>query len=653
MSEENRRHFETYLDQRRADIGTAIHELWSSREVGVWSSEPYFYTRLAETADKLGQAMFVHDVLREALEVFPDELRLNQMYSLSLVRCGFLPEARDRLAHLVGKGHEDEETLGIFGRVHKEIWLASSGGDPGHPALRTARNLYLKAFRSSRGYYSGINAASLSLVLGDEDTARRLARLVVRICMQSVRGRGAGDYWVLATLGEAQLVLGRQEQAARCYARARKLAGTNYAELASSRRQIKLLSRYVAVDEPVLNGLRIPPVVAFTGHLLDVPGRRNPRFPERAVPAVCRGIESILRSMDAGIGYSSAACGADVLFLEALQARGGESNVVLPFDKPDFFAASVAYAGEEWTRRAERVLAGSVRVDHATRGKYDTDDMLFSYANSLIMGRAILRSRLLETEPHLLAVWDGNDNRTVGGTAQFIRIWKGLQLPLTVIHSRTGETMERPAGRAARSRSPGGGRLIGAPRGRPSRRNVRRGIVAMLFADLVGFSRLAEEQYPRYIQGFLGAVADGLGASRHRPIFRNIWGDAILLVFPDLAAAAEYAVELRDLVRATDWEARGLPRDLAMRIGLHAGPVYYAREPVLGRLNFFGTHVNHAARIEPITSPGNVYASEQFAALLMTRPDCRLDCRYVGVIVLPKEFGSFPIYHLRRKTEME
>jgi len=175
----------------------------------------------------------------------------------------------------------------------------------------------------------------------------------------------------------------------------------------------------------------------------------------------------------------------------------------------------------------------------------------------------------------------------------------------------------------------------------------------MLFADLVGYSRFAEEQYPRYIQGFLGTVAEQLKGSPSRPIFKNIWGDAILFVFRDLLAAAEYAMELRDLVRATAWQELGLPQDLAIRIGLHVGPVYYAREPVLDRLNFFGTHVNQAARIEPVTSPGNVYASEQFAAFLLAEPDSGLDCRYVGVIVLPKDFGSYPIYHIRRKSEIE
>jgi len=648
-----RQHFDALLDPKSADLGTAIHELWRSRDPDSWSSEPYYYVRLGETADRLGQTMFAHDVLREGLKVFPEDLRLNQLYSLSLVKCGYLLEARDRLTRLADGGHQDEETLGILGRVYKEMWLAASDGATDHPFLRKARNLYLKAFRLSRGNYSGINAATLSLILGDMPTAHRLARLVILVCQERLRAQAWEDYWVVATLGEAHLLLGRQEMAARYYARARSLAGASYAELASSRRQLKLLARYTAVSETVLAGLRIPPVVAFTGHMLDAPGRRSTRFPEGAVPAVGRSIAALLKSLGAGIGYSSSACGADVLFLEALQARGGECNVVLPFDRPDFFSTSVAFAGEPWVQRARRALSRSVRVDQATQGKYNGDDLLFYYANTLIMGKTILRSRFLETEPHLIAVWDGKDSRAVGGTADCIRTWKGFGLPLTVIHCRTGEVVETGGGRPAGLLRTHRRKLLGCPARPPLGSGVRRGIVAMLFADLVGFSRLEEEQFPRYVRSFLGILAGRLKKSAHRPIFKNVWGDALLFVFRDLLAAAEYAVELRDLVRATAWQELGLPQDLAIRIGLHVGPVYYAREPVLQRLNFFGTHVNQAARIEPVTSPGNVYASEQFAAFLLSEPDNRLDCRYVGVIVLPKEFGSYPIYHIRRKSEIE
>ena len=74
---------------------------------------------------------------------------------------------------------------------------------------------------------------------------------------------------------------------------------------------------------------------------------------------------------------------------------------------------------------------------------------------------------------------------------------------------------------------------------------------------------------------------------------------------------------MRDMVRTTDWARWNLPKELSVRIGLHAGPVYCVREPLLDRVNFFGFHVNQAARIEPITSPGNVYASESFASLML------------------------------------
>jgi class 3 adenylate cyclase len=57
-----------------------------------------------------------------------------------------------------------------------------------------------------------------------------------------------------------------------------------------------------------------------------------------------------------------------------------------------------------------------------------------------------------------------------------------------------------------------------------------------------------------------------------------------------------------------DWSKKGL-RSLNLRIGLHAGPVYSCIDPVTQRTNYIGAHVSRAARIEPITPVGQVYAS--------------------------------------------
>ena len=147
-------------------------------------------------------------------------------------------------------------------------------------------------------------------------------------------------------------------------------------------------------------------------------------------------------------------------------------------------------------------------------------------------------------------------------------------------------------------------------------------------------------------------IAEKLKQSDYKPVFKNIWGDALYFVFDNLIHGAKYALELRDFINSTDWGALGLPNDLKIRIGLHAGPVYYAKEPILNKINYFGTHVNQATRIEPITNPGNVYASEQFASLLMASLNNDLECKYVGIIVLPKKFGKYPIYHIKRKDEI-
>jgi class 3 adenylate cyclase/tetratricopeptide (TPR) repeat protein len=657
MIEPTREEFDRYLEQRRNQLGNAIHDLWRSRDTAAWSKNPYFYLRLGELADSLGQSMFAHDILQEGLGFLPDQVRLTQLYSLSLIKCGFLLTARDLLTALVNKGHHDEETLGILGRVYKEMWLIEGEGARDHPHLARSRDLYLDAFQRSRGNYSGINAASLSLIMGDTRRAEDLAREVVRICFERWKRPAQRDYWLVATVAEAYLLLGRQERAAKYYGAARARSAQNYAGLASTRRQLKLLARFASVDSRVLEALRIPPVVAFTGHMLDAPGRKSRRFAESAVKTVHRRIRRLLDRLDVRIGYASAACGADVLFHECLQQRGGESNVVLPFDRGEFFQTSVNFAGEAWIRRVEGILAKSSGVEQVTRGGYGGDDLLFAYANQVILGKAILRSRFLETEPLLIAVWDGVRSNTPGGTADCVQTWRESGFPFMVIDPAFAALSEHAgsvgeAGPEADKAREAGGKKARKPAAGPSSKESGRQTVAILFADLVGYSRLQEEQILSYVQGFMGTVAEAVRRSPFKPIFKNTWGDAVCFMFADPLEAAECAMDLRDLVRDTDWAQWKLPKELNIRIGLHAGPVFRAREPLLDRLNFFGSHVNQAARIEPITSPGNVYASEPFAALLLADPRNRLDCRYVGVIVLPKEFGSYPIYHIKRKNEV-
>jgi class 3 adenylate cyclase len=107
---------------------------------------------------------------------------------------------------------------------------------------------------------------------------------------------------------------------------------------------------------------------------------------------------------------------------------------------------------------------------------------------------------------------------------------------------------------------------------------------------------------------------------------------------------------LRDMVLNTNWEEKNLPSDLNIRIALHAGPVFIGEDPVLNRENAYGANVNRAARIEPVTIPGQIYASDQFTANLLVETKSLYQFEYVGNLELPKAFGNQDLYNIKMKA---
>jgi class 3 adenylate cyclase len=181
----------------------------------------------------------------------------------------------------------------------------------------------------------------------------------------------------------------------------------------------------------------------------------------------------------------------------------------------------------------------------------------------------------------------------------------------------------------------------------------RRQIMTMLFGDVVGFSKLREAEAPAFFVNFLGLVARQMEQSATPPASCNTWGDGLYIVFDDAAAAAGFALGLRDRIARTDWQSHDLPVGLSARIGMHSGPVFQAFDPIIQRINYFGSHVTRSARIEPVTAPGSVYVSEQTAALLAAGGNRDFACDYLGQMALAKGYGRTVLYRLRRASEDE
>jgi len=130
------------------------------------------------------------------------------------------------------------------------------------------------------------------------------------------------------------------------------------------------------------------------------------------------------------------------------------------------------------------------------------------------------------------------------------------------------------------------------------------------------------------------------GAGTASLLFRDTGGGACFAVFKSKASARGVGHALLDRLNTAD--LRGLVEGL--RISLHHGLAMEMRDPVLGTANFFGREVSRAARIEPVTPPNCIYASEAFAFCDMATIAAQDAIDYVGRVPLPWKFGDERLY---------
>jgi class 3 adenylate cyclase len=424
------------------------------------------------------------------------------------------------------------------------------------------------------------------------------------------------------------------------------------------RRQVNLLSRVIPHASQLLEVLPAADVLAFAGHMIDAPDRSTPRFPAALARAVAAAIRGRLARTHLPVVYTSAACGADLMFVEAALEIGAEVNVVLPFDREDFVRTSVAPGGGDWAARFDHALSRVARVIMATEERYLDDDVLFEHAAMLLEGLCVLRAGQLETSPLLLCVVDAAAPGRVGGTrASYERWTRNVGTPevidLREIRGRF-EADLRPAGNVAASAAPSRSTDARPPTppaasGSASIARPQRTLKTMLFADFAGYSRLHDEFAPLFQQRFLELGAQRIEAAGVKPLEAKTWGDSLYMVFESPGEGAEFALGLLASMLSVDWRATGLPEESQIRVALHAGPVFRSFDPVMGRDGHFGSSVTRAARIEPVTPPGMVYVSEAFAATLAATGQRDYALEYVGRLPLAKNYGESRIYRLERQ----
>ncbi|HJX90700.1 MAG TPA: TRAFs-binding domain-containing protein [Pyrinomonadaceae bacterium] len=139
-----------------------------------------------------------------------------------------LHEAKGYLELLNPETSNDTETLGLWGAIHKRLWdLGQDESD-----LDEAVRAYERGFYLRNDYYNGINFAYLLNVraahatnradaIADFVQAQRVRKEVLSICQELLKTSETDEskalppadrYWVMATIAEAHLGLGHEEE---------------------------------------------------------------------------------------------------------------------------------------------------------------------------------------------------------------------------------------------------------------------------------------------------------------------------------------------------------------------------------------------------------------------------------------------------------
>ncbi|MBT3735689.1 MAG: adenylate/guanylate cyclase domain-containing protein, partial [Gammaproteobacteria bacterium] len=139
-----------------------------------------------------------------------------------------------------------------------------------------------------------------------------------------------------------------------------------------------------------------------------------------------------------------------------------------------------------------------------------------------------------------------------------------------------------------------------------SQTTPRRKLVAILAADVVGFSKKMGENEDRTLQNLKACrtITDESIVTYHGRVFGSA-GDSVIAEFGSpvdaVVAAVEFQKNLRDRNNEVDPE-----NQMQFRVGLNLGDVIVEGD------NLYGDGVNVAARLEPLAEPGGICVSGKF-----------------------------------------
>ncbi len=180
-------------------------------------------------------------------------------------------------------------------------------------------------------------------------------------------------------------------------------------------------------------------IFLFSGHMIDAPGRPEPRFPAAKESIAADAIGTVLDELgmeNNDLAICGGACGGDLLFAEAALRHGCRLDLHLQYAEADFLKASVAFAGEFWVDRYYAVKANGL-----TRTRVQTDELgplpegispyvrnnQWQFESALTYGIDKLR---------FIALWNGECGSALGGTENMVETVRTYDGRVSILDSR-------------------------------------------------------------------------------------------------------------------------------------------------------------------------------------------------------------------------
>jgi len=354
------------------------------------------------------------------------------------------------------------------------------------PFLEKSYSSYHEAFQCDLNhFYSGLNALAMVTVLIDlanrlpevwderfeeaqegeralanlQQDRERLARTVelsLKAAVMRLKQEGKTDFW--ANISQADLLCLTSQRPSRvvdgyrrAFVDAPEFAVDSALQQLALYRSLGVLRENVEAvlsDEEFSRKEKLAPkkgiagrVLLFTGHMIDKPGRPEPRFPSQKEGVARQHIqEAIVREQKAGgeivFGLAGGASGGDLLFHEVCQELGIATRLYLALPSDQFIQASVAPAGPSWVERFRRlyqkkfqeqggILLPSLRELRVLADSKNLPGWLKDKKDYTIWQRNnlwMLHNALVEGGAHVtvIALWNGETGDGPGGTADLV-----------------------------------------------------------------------------------------------------------------------------------------------------------------------------------------------------------------------------------------